>query len=142
MLSIMAAADNSPKSGVKQATLPSTFGIGVDPAVGAATQFKPGVSGNPAGKPKGSKHISTYIQEFMEDENFTARILDPNIGLQDYSGPAVKAIIQVAVVKAVNGDAKAMDWVARYGWSQKIENEHSGETKLIIEKRNYSGNGS
>ncbi len=133
------ANDNSPISGGLQAVKGSgKFGDDKDPNVGAATRFKPGESGNPAGKPKGTKHISTYIQEFMEDDNFTARILDPNAGLKEYTGPAVKAIIQVAVVKAINGDAKAMDWVAKYGWSQKIETEHSGEQKLIIEKRGYN----
>jgi flagellar motor protein MotB len=33
------------------------------------TQFKPGQSGNPAGKPKGSKNFSTILKERVERES-------------------------------------------------------------------------
>ena len=33
------------------------------------TQFKPGESGNPNGRPAGSKNLATIIRE-LEDENF------------------------------------------------------------------------
>lgn len=76
---------------------------------------------------KGSKHINTWIQQFMEDESFEANILDAKKGIIEYKGAPVKAIVGVAIVKAVNGDAKAMDWLAKYGWSQKQEIAHTGE---------------
>jgi hypothetical protein len=126
----MAEADNSPISGTIQAR--NGFGVITDPSVGKATQFKPGESGNPAGKPKGAVHISQHIQKLMEDEAFEANILDAKIGIKEYRGAPVQAIIQVAITKAVNGDDKARDWLAKYGWSQKIENEHSGEQTLTI----------
>jgi hypothetical protein len=94
------------------------------------TQFKPGESGNPKGKPKGAKHISTHIQNLMEDEDFEANILDAKTGIKEYKGAPVKAIIQVAITKAINGDAKAMDWLAKYGWTAKTEIDltSNGET--------------
>lgn len=38
------------------------------------TQFQPGESGNPAGKPKGTKHLSTHIQEMLNDEKFELKL--------------------------------------------------------------------
>lgn len=75
---------------------------------------------------KGSKHINTWIQDLLEDESFEANILDPKVGYKEYKGAPIKAIVQVATIKAVNGDAKMMDWLAKYGWSQKQEIEHTG----------------
>ncbi len=91
------------------------------------TQFKPGESGNPAGKPKGAKHISTHIQNLLEDEEFEANVLDSKVGVIEYKGAPIKAIIMVALRKAVNGDDKAREWLAKYGYGQKFEFEHSGE---------------
>lgn len=124
------ASDTSPISGTKQAH--QGFGTTVDPKVGVSTQFAPGVSGNLAGKPKGSIHISQHIQRLMDDENFEANILDPKIGIKAYKGTPINAILQVALVKAINGEIKAMDLLMKYGWTQKVENEHSGETTLTI----------
>lgn len=70
---------------------------------------------------KGKKHINTWIQEFMEDENFEANILDAKKGYVEYKGAPIKAIVGVAITKAVNGDPKAMDWLAKYGWAAKQE---------------------
>jgi hypothetical protein len=125
----MAAADNSPSAGKKQA---SRFGTTTDPNIGAATQFKPGQSGNPAGTKVGSIHISTHIQRLMDDEEFEANILDPKIGIREYKGAPVRAVLQVALTKAINGDMKALDLLMKYGWSQKIETENTGEQTLTI----------
>lgn len=94
------------------------------PDIGKNTQFKPGQSGNPAGKPKGTKHISTYIKEMMEDENFEANILDSKVGLQQYKGKAVIAMLHVAMQHALNDKNKAvqyMDFLAKYGYGTNIE---------------------
>lgn len=85
------------------------------------TQFKPGQSGNPAGKPKGTKHINTWVQELMEDEEFEAWISDPRKGVVEFKGAPIKAIIKAQMVKAINGDTKAYDSLVRSGWVQKQE---------------------
>lgn len=36
--------------------------------------WKPGQSGNPAGKPKGTKHLSTWMQEMLEDEEYAYKL--------------------------------------------------------------------
>lgn len=85
------------------------------------TQWKPGQTGNPAGKPKGTKHISTWIQDLANDEEFEANILDAKKGYIEYKGAPLKAIISVAITKAVNGDEKAREWLAKYGWKAQLD---------------------
>jgi hypothetical protein len=98
---------------------------------GKNTRFKKGQSGNPTGMPKGIKHISTWIQELMEDEEFESTI-QQGLKIVEYKGAPIKAIIQAQMQKAINGDTKAFDSLGRYGWSQKIETENSGSQELII----------
>jgi hypothetical protein len=135
----MARADNSPLTGEKQ--VKSGY-KNIDPEAGKATRFQPGVSGNPAGPKPGFKHINTIVQELLNDPEFEALLRHPTKGWVEFKGAPVMAVVKAQVLKALDGDTKAYDSLMKSGWSQKIENEHSGETKLIIEKRNYSGNGS
>lgn len=104
------------------------FGKDTPPEVGRNTQFKPGVSGNPDGKPKGTKHISTWVQELLSDETFTARILDSKMGIKDFQGAPVKAIIEVAIVHALNGDQRWAKWLSDNGWGTKVDITTLGES--------------
>jgi hypothetical protein len=123
---IMAAPKKITKSGDHQAKKPGMMMSGVSSSVGKATQFKPGVSGNPAGKPKGAKHINTWIQELAEDEEFTALLVDLKDGFKEFKGAPIKAIIKQAINEAVGSqDPKvrqsAREWIAKYGWASKNE---------------------
>lgn len=84
-------------------------------------KWQPGQSGNPNGAPKGTKHISTWIQDLANDEEFEANILDAKKGYVEYKGAPLKAIISVAITKAVNGDEKAREWLAKYGWKAQLD---------------------
>lgn len=88
-----------------------------------STQFQKGQSGNPAGKPKGTKHINTWIQELLEDEDFEADLLDSKKGLVEFKGAPVKAIILAQRHKAVNGDQKAVELLFKYGWPSKTDTD-------------------
>lgn len=104
------------------------FGNNTDPSVGASTQFQPGKSGNPAGKPKGSKHINTWVQEILTDEAFEAVLLDSKKGIVEYKGAPLVAILKAQVQMALNSKdeaikLKATDLLLRHGWSQKIEQD-------------------
>ena len=79
--------------------------------------WKPGQSGNPNGKPKGSKHLSTWIRELMEDESFEIQLKD---GTLTKSAP-VKAIVCTLLNKAIEGDLRAIDLIGKYGYGSKIE---------------------
>jgi len=81
-----------------------------------------GVSGNPKGAPKGSKHISTWIKEIMEDEDFQFELLTAE-GKKELSfkGAPVKAIINVAIQKALGGDHRWAEWLGKHGYGTKID---------------------
>lgn len=94
------------------------------------TQFKPGESGNPAGKPKGSLHLSTHIQNMLNDEEFTTWLTDTREGFKEYKGAPLKAIIKTAMIQAMSNSkegAAAREWLAKYGYGQKFELEHTGD---------------
>jgi len=94
------------------------------PHGGSLTPFQPGQSGNPKGRQKGYKHISTWIEELLNDEKFEANILDSKLGLVEYKGAPVKAIVSVAIQKALNDPKtgqKWADWLAKYGYGSKLQ---------------------
>lgn len=41
--------------------------------------WKPGQSGNPNGKPKGTKHLATWIRGLLEDETFEVKLSNGEI---------------------------------------------------------------
>lgn len=96
------------------------------------TQFKPGQSGNPAGKPVGSVNLSTHIQEMLNDDQFELFLIDPREGYKQFIGPPVKAVVTTAVIRAANGDNKWADWLAKYGYGTKQEIEHTGAVNTGI----------
>lgn len=100
--------------------------------------WRPGQSGNPAGKPKGTKHLSTRIQELMNDENFEAKIYDSRMGYDEYKGVPLDAIIYVTINKAVNGDERAREWLAKYGWGQKYKIEATSEINVGKREENLA----
>lgn len=98
-----------------------------------ATQFKPGNPGG--GKPKGSKHLSTWIREMMADEDFTTYLQHPTKGFEEFKGAPVKAIVQTAIQKAAQGDKDARDWLAKYGYGTRLDvtsNDEKLEGLVII----------
>lgn len=73
-------------------------------------QFPPGVSGNPAGKPKGTKHFSTLLMEQLKimakDKNGQPVLIDgkkANLG---------ELMTQAMIRQAVRGNVHAFDSVA------------------------------
>lgn len=81
------------------------------------TQFKPGKSGNPAGKPKGAVHLSTHIQNALNDPDFELKLEDGTLTKE----MPIKAIIKTAILKSVGGDTRAMEWLAKHGYGEKME---------------------
>ena len=125
------------------------FGDDKDPDVGRDTQFKPGQSGNPAGKPKGRRNLSTVIQEMLNDEKFIERLSDmipDEVKKADpeFQGTPMKAIITTAMIEAFDptnphkARHAARDWLAKYGYGTKIDVTSDGErievAPLVISK--------
>lgn len=95
---------------------------------------KKGEIRNPKGKPKGTKHISTWIQEMLGDEEFETVLVDAQKGAIKYKGAPLKAIIKVAMHKAIHDKDKGQqwaEWLAKYGWGNKIV--HDFEDDLFKE---------
>lgn len=90
-------------------------------AIANLKHFKPGQSGNPAGRPPGIPNLSQRIQSMLNDPDFEARVLDAKDGYVDYKGEPIIAIIKTAITKAVNDGDKAREWLAKYGYGQNIE---------------------
>lgn len=95
--------------------------------------FKPGYDPRRGTKPKGAIHISTHIQNMLNDEEFSIWLADPREGFVEYKGAPMKAIIKTALIKAAAGDKDAREWLAKYGYGQKLEVEHSGEINTTKE---------
>jgi hypothetical protein len=89
---------------------------------GEKTRWKKGERPPNAGKPKGSKHINTWVQELMEDEEFTAQIRE-GYKIVEYKGAPVKAIVKAQIRKAVDGDTMAYKALVDSGWTKKTETD-------------------
>ncbi|MGE0674554.1 MAG: DUF5681 domain-containing protein [Methylibium sp.] len=84
---------------------PDGVGYGRPPP---ASQFKPGKSGNPKGRPKGSRNFNTVLDEAL-DERVTVTVNGRSRKL-----PKRSVIAKQAVHKAASGDLKATSMV----WSE------------------------
>jgi len=88
--------------------------------------FKPGVSGNPAGKPKGTKNFATLIRDMVEDPKYKIK-LDNGKYLR-LPGPA---IVHAMTIKASKGDVQAATWLAKYGYGEKTDITSDGEALSV-----------
>lgn len=116
---------------IEQASVPAQpgqttrFGDGLDPALGAPTQFQPGQSGNPKGRPKGRRSLSTIIRELGEGADKLNWELMPDDAkdLQKKYGDVLpfEAIVYVAMGQAVKGDQQAREWLRKAGYGDKLD---------------------
>ncbi len=86
------------------------------------------------GPPKGTKHISTWIQNMLNDEDFETLLDHPTKGYIEFKGAPLKAIIQTAMRKAIGGDKQWADWLATHGYGTKQIIEVNDSRKEILEK--------
>jgi len=73
------------------------------------TQFRKGTSGNPRGRPKGSKNLSTYLMEAARDQ------VTATVGGRTRTISKLQATTMQLATKAAGGDQAAigrfLDWV-------------------------------
>lgn len=76
--------------------------------------WKPGQSGNPAGRKQGSKNVSTIVRELLEQDAKDSVLGD--IPLSDLtkgkSTSYAQAMVLVMIQKALEGDVRAVRWLA------------------------------
>jgi len=76
--------------------------------------WKPGQSGNPAGRKPGSKNVSTIVRELLEQD-----VIDGVLGgiplsqsIKSKSTTYSQAMVLVMIQKALDGDVRAVRWLA------------------------------
>lgn len=79
----------------------------------SATVFVSGKSGNPKGRPKGSINLSTHIKNILNDPNFETKLSDGSVIVTT----PIEAIVKAMCMKAISGDCKAAEWLAKYGYA-------------------------
>lgn len=81
-----------------------------------ATQFSKDNQPPNRGNKKGNRHISTHIQEMLNDPDFELKLKNGEV----LKGRPMEAIIKTAVAKAVSGDMRAFDMLAKYGYGSNL----------------------
>lgn len=89
------------------------------------TPWKVGQSGNPSGRPKGSRNRRTIIREILD--NIEVKAIDLNTGEElDHMIPVAERITLAQVLKAIAGDPKAYELLMDGGFGKvadKVKNE-------------------
>lgn len=87
------------------------------------------------GKPPGTIHLSTHIQNILNDDDFKFFIQQEPKGKKiGFKGKPVKAIIYVAVYRAMLGDKDAREWLAKYGYGSKLTIETQDPVEDTLRK--------
>jgi len=84
---------------------------------------------------KNSKHLKTLIQEIGNNIEWDKTTLKDKAQMKAmYGNNAWKALTYVAFTKAMAGDPKAMDWLAKNGYGSMIDVTSGGEPmKALVE---------
>lgn len=98
---------------------------------GVATRFKPGVSGNKKGRPRGSLNMSTIVKQLLNDEEFADKVMlqKPTYWRHLPSKNFATAIIMTMMIKALKGDVRAATWLRITGYGNKVE---AGQTERLM----------
>lgn len=94
------------------------------------TQFKPGESGNPDGKKPGTKHLSTHIQEMLNDPDFALKLKTGEI----LKGRPIEAIMKTAIAKGISGNVQWAEWLAKHGYGSKLIIETGDPAEAALKK--------
>lgn len=98
------------------------------------TPWQAGVSGNPNGRPKGSRNIKNVIIELLEDPDVYDKL--PN-KQPDTTKTPIEAIVHTLLSKALDGDVRAADVLLKHAIPRELMPEVEGgffsrNTELII----------
>lgn len=86
-----------------------------------STKFKKGVSGNPAGRPKGSKNAITLLKQSLE------------LQLRDQAAPDMGAVMEKAIELAIDGHPGMIKMLLELHMSKGTNDETSRSEKVAIQ---------
>ena len=101
--------------------------------------WKKGQSGNPAGRKKGSKNVSTIVRQVLEQDADAAILIGTKIADLTNGQPTsyAQAIILAMLKKALEGNVQAVCWLSQQqGLSYASETVETGlfhTSKLVVE---------
>lgn len=85
--------------------------------------WQAGISGNPAGRPKGSRNIKKVIQDLLNDKNtFTKLSMAAPGGTQT----PLEAIVCTLMIKSIRGDVRASDVLLKHAIDKDLSAEDVG----------------
>lgn len=86
---------------------------------------KKGEVRNPNGKPKGTKHWSTIVRKILNDKKLFEALIEgkqnPKWIASLPNRDASHAIATAMVVKAMQGDKQAAEWLRKTGYGDKLD---------------------
>lgn len=96
-------------------------------------QFKPGESGNPSGRPRGTKNLSTILREMLQEE------IEVDVNGNKEKKTLSDVLVRKLIQKANSGDVRALTEIfdrtegkAKQEIDQKTE--HSGSIDITWEE--------
>lgn len=99
------------------------------------TQFSSENQPKNRGNKKGNIHLSTRIQRMLNDDDFTTDLVSKDGKKVEFKGNPADAIIRTAILKAMSGDKKWAEWLAKHGFGTKqIHEFQTNPVDEILEK--------
>jgi len=89
------------------------------------TRFKPGQSGNPSGRVKGSKNLKTLFHQILNEQ------IPLRDGTQSKSITKAEALMRRLIIGGLNGDGRSMMTLMRIA-EQTGEFSENGKTEPLI----------
>ncbi len=102
--------------------------------------WQKGTSGNPNGRPKGSRNVKNIIRDLLTDENSYSKL--PITAPEGIQTP-LEAIIYALMIKSINGDVRASDVLLKYAVDRDMVADEGGffsQNELTITVVDGAGN--
>lgn len=79
--------------------------------------WQPGISGNPKGRPKGSRNIKKVIQDLLNDQAAAAKL---PLKLPGDTETPLEAIVYTLIIKAIDGDVRASEVLLKHSMDKDM----------------------